>query len=512
MSLFSFLQTRKANRGVTGDLFEADAFRLNNYGRFMRSYEGYSVKGPPGTAVVSDYKRLKFNFNKPIVNLGAGFLAGKPLQWEVEDNPDATEMAHTIWDRSGSDGAFLEAAIACGIHGDIVAVVAQDEDGLPKIEFVDAGIAFPQFARSDYSKLVALDIAYETLDSNGQRTIMREFYTDDHMEVYQGDTRISSQTYNAMPAVWIRNICVKGRTYGLSDIDGVVDLVEEYDHLASKQTRIVDYYAAPVPVFKGIQAPAKGIDKSLQTSYFLPTDGDAFFLERKGEQPDVENQLTRVRNAIAEVSQVPAVAFGQSDSGLTSISGIALQILYGPLINKTQIKQASWTPGLEYAMWVALTASGYNVPLGSVNVKWPSTLPVDGSAEVTDATTKVAGDLNAIRTAMANIGVEDPNGELRKILVEKKLLALAGASDPTDQAAGGQGPQPGQPGQQPAQGAGAAPTPVDNVASVEQMLSDFDAIVATEEKQSDTGGRPAPLADIKTRYAQVIAARRTRVT
>lgn len=496
--------------GTGGALFEADAVRISQYYRFMRSYEGYSVKGLQGTTVPTDYKRLKFNFAFPIINLGAGFLAGKPLQWKIDDNPDATDAAHAIWDRSGSDGLFLEAAMNCGIQGDIVGVVAQDDDGNPKIEFVDAAICFPQFARSDCSKLASLDIAYEALDDNGQRVMIREFYDQASMEVWQGDTMVSRQTYDRIPVAWIRNISIKGVTYGRSDLQGIVDLIEEYDHVASKQTRIIDYYAAPIPVFKGIQPPATGQDKTIKTAYYLPPDGDAMFLERKGEQPDVENQLTRMRNAIAEVSQVPAVAFGQADSGLTSISGVALQILYGPLINKTQIKMASWGPNLEYLMWVALTASGYNVPLNAVNVNWTSSLPVDGSAEVADATTKVAGDLNAIRTAMANLGVEDPNGELRKILVEKKLLALAGTGSPANPTAGGQAGQPGQAGQQPSSGPTAA-TPVDSIASVEQMLSDFDAIVAAEEKQGSGNDEPAPLADIKARYAQVIAARRSGV-
>ncbi len=112
-----------------------------------------------------------------------------------------------------------------------------------------------------------------------------------------------------LPAVWIRNSAIKGLPYGISDIDPILELVEEsHDHLASKQTRIVDYYASPNVVFEGLQKPTVQAEKGIGTVFYLPAGGKGYFLEWNGNTPDVRSPT--IRNGISEISQVPAIAFG----------------------------------------------------------------------------------------------------------------------------------------------------------------------------------------------------------
>jgi hypothetical protein len=366
-----------------------------------------------------------------------------------------------------------------------VAVATADDQGRPRIEFVDPSICFPVFDGADYDKLATLEIAYEVLDERGGRAIRREFYGPKALEVYIGDKLVESMAYERIPAVWIRNLSVKGRPFGMSDLDGVVDLVESYDHLASKQTRIVDYYAAPTLYFKGIQRTE--LEKTEKTAIFLPTDGEAGFIEWKGNAPAIADQMDRVRNAIAEVSQVPAVAFGQADSGLTQISGVALQILYGPLINKTALKHASWGPGLEMIMSIALAAAGYpGIDETDIDIHWPSGLPVDGSTETAEQTNKCEAGLQSKRTAMSNLGVENPVEELKRIAVEAVLASLAApqAAAPADaEDVTGDGGDPAANGED---APVAAPEPVDPVQAVIEMLAQFDAIIEAEQASLET--------------------------
>lgn len=480
-NLINFFKMRSASTGRGAELVGQDAARLRDYGRYLRSYEGFAIRGPQGSTIPLEWERIRFNFSRPIVNLGAGFLAGKPIVWSVDVSPEAQAAAHEIWDRSGSDAMMLKAATTCGIYGDIVAIAAVDADGQPRIEFVDPCICFPTFDGADYDRLAALEIAYEVLDERGNKSLRREFYGPASMTIYVGDTIIEERTYDRIPAVWIRNLSIKGRPFGMSDLDGVVDLVEAYDHLASKQTRIVDYYAAPTIYFKGVLPGT--FNKTEKTAIYLAADGDAGFIEWKGNAPAIADQMDRIRNAIAEVSQVPAVAFGQADSGLTQISGVALQILYGPLINKTALKHASWGPGLEEIMAVALTAAGYPVNTTDVDVNWPSGLPVDGATEAKEEGDKVASGLQSTRTAMANLGVEDPAGELKRILVEKILAGLVAAATAPPPAPSTDNPGDGT---DPAEKPVPVETPeVDPLVKVAEMLDLFDAIIAAEQASYD---------------------------
>jgi len=491
LNLFGFLARRRSN--AAGQLAYGDDQRIADYGRWMRAYRGYSIKGPLTTGVPDSWKRVKFNFSRPIVNLGAGWMAARPIKWCVDDDPAATDAAHEIWDRSGSDGALLANALLGCIYGDLVAIATQDQAGKPKIEFVDPSICFPTFDGADYSNLTALEIAYQRLGADGELILHREIYDAGGLEVYEDDRQIRAQSYETLPVVWIRNQHLKGHPFGLSDLENIVELVEEYDHICSKWTRVLDYVAQPRPWFKGVQ---KGdLDLSVGKAIFLPKDGEAGFMEYKGHTPDVEAQLTRIRNAIAEISQVPAVAFGQADSGLTSLSGVALEILYGPLIEKTRRRQASWGAGLERVMWLALQAAGHAVDLEDVNVEWPEARPVDGQAQIAEACDLVAAKLVSRRTAMAQLGTESPEDELKKMTTEDKIFQLA--SPPPDPIAVARAANKGraateQPGptstQLPApQGpAAAAFGAMDPGASIQELLATFDALIAAENDNLDS--------------------------
>lgn len=479
--LARFAQFMRGRRqSGAGDMTTQDSERLANYGRYLRAYEGYSIRGTLGTGTVSAYKRLKFNYNEPIVNLTAGFLAGGPIAWKVQGDPDATRAAHAIWDRSGSDAEFLEAVTTACIYGDLALFATANEFGDPRIEFVEPTLCFPCFDGADYKRLHTIEVAYERLTPDGRAVFYREMWGPDAMEAWEDDTLVERRPYDMMPAAWVRNAGIKGKPFGYSDLHGVWDLVEEYDHIASKQTRIIDYYAAPTPVFKGINPGS--ITKKDNTAYFLPTDGDARFLEWSGNTPDIDAHLSRIRNAIAEKSQVPAVAFGQADSGLTSISGVALQILYGPLISKTRRKQSQWGPALEYVMWHCLRAAGFDVTLTAVDILWPDSLPVDGREQSAIQTTEVAAQIRSRRSAMQNAGITDPDDEIKRIVIEQRLLALAGPQPDAYKAAqaatkGSPGDTGPAAGQEPAAATDSTPS----APGIDEVLAQIDVILAQED-------------------------------
>jgi hypothetical protein len=454
--------------------------RLQQYARFQRAYLGFSVRGVSNTSVVRDWKRIKFNFIKPVVDLSAGWFAAQPIDWDIDNNPDATKEAYAIWDRSGSDRALLENALACSIYGDLVGLATADDQQRPKIEFVDPNIATPLFDGADYSCLRSLEIAYEQMTDNGEVLTRREMWEPHRMEAFVGDKQVreDSRTYDFLPAVWIRNSSVKGLPFGISDVEPILELVEEYDHLASKQTRIVDYYASPNIYFSGASKPTAGTDKQVGTVYYLPENGKAGFLEWSGPGPAIEDQLTRVRNAIAEVSQVPAVAFGQADSGATGISGVAIKILYGPLTNKALRKAACWGPCLEYLMWLCLRQSGFkNLSLEEVNASFQSAIPVDDVSITTDAVARVGGGILSKRSAMNQTGVENPETELKRIITEQQIAAhLEMQNMAARQAVMPQKPPMlGQMSMKPA----AAAQPMEG-SDLEELLQRFDALIEAE--------------------------------
>ncbi len=431
MGILSFIRSRF--NSLQQRYQAQDNARVAQYARYRMAYRGYAVRDLTGTQTPTEAKRLKFNFNRPIVNLGAAFLAAKPLAWKIDKTIDTdgelTKRAKAIWDRSGSDAALLESAVACGIYGDLPLLATANERGEALIEFLDPCICYPTFDGRDYAQLRSLDIAYETIDSADKPVYVREIYTRDGYERYDGDTLVASVTATAIPVAWCRNLSLKGEPFGMSDLDGAVELVEEYDHIASKQTRIVDYYASPNIYVKGVQ---KGTFKKDSTSvYFLPADGDIGFVEWKGNTPAVEDQLDRIKAAIQDVTQCPPVIFGHTEGSTTNISGVALKILYGPLLSKTQQKRAQWSPALEYVMWLCLRQeTGIDLPLTAINAVWQDPMPNDDASVETSIAGQVQAEILSRRSAMSKLGVEDPDAEMQQIEKERQQMTPAPAPQP----------------------------------------------------------------------------------
>jgi hypothetical protein len=129
---------------------------------------------------------------------------------------------------------------------------------------------------------------------------------------------------------------------------------------------------------------------------------------------------------------VPPVAFGRQDSGFSSISGVALRILYGPLLSKTNRKRANWSPPLEYLMWLCLQAEGHAVELEAVNAVWQDPLPSDRKADAEAEKAIVDTGLSSVEGAMSRLGVEEPGAELEKVARDRRferLALLANAKD-----------------------------------------------------------------------------------
>lgn len=403
--------------------------RFQNYSRYLRAYRGYRSRlpGSPNTTAAqytnASLQRVRFNFNRPVVNLGAVFLAGKPLQWTVDEDAEATAEANAIWDRSGAERSFLKAARACGIYGDMVGLATLGQDGTPHIEFINPTICTPTFHGSDASQLRMLQIAWKEDDELGREVSYLETYTEAGREMRvngEVDER-QSQAWERIPARWIRNLSLEGHPFGISDLEDVADLADAYDHVCRKREQILDYYAAPSIIFEGVQ---KGnLEKDTNTVFYLPTGAKAYFLEWQGTPPDTEQHLTRIREAISETSQVPDVAFGKSGTGMAE-SGVSLEIRFGPMLAKTDDKRANWGPDLEYLMWLCLQAAGHVVEPSAVNVSWPYPLPLDTKARAEEKRTEVDSGLKAHRTAMSEIGVEDPETELLRMATEKQIGTL----------------------------------------------------------------------------------------
>lgn len=367
--------------------------RIAYYIRYRRMYDGWIIR--ENTSQVEQWKPLRFNYAQPIVNIGADFLAGKPITFTVNNNENAMNKADEIWTESGGSGRFHENATLAGIYGDACAILSKPEDEeVTCIRWLDPCICSPVFDPHDYERIMELAIGYE-IPLNGRAVKYSEVWKEGTVTIKHDDTIVSTDSYDeeafgGVPAVWIRNRYVKGDTYGCSDIAPVAELIEEYDHLCEKMTRIVDYYAAPNIMAKGIsKKQMETLPKGERTMYFVGNEGDMKFIEWAGPAPGIDVHLDRVFRTIANISETPEIALSQQQDKIGPISGIALKLLFGPLLAKTTRKRTTvWEPALTRIMWMALLNEGIQVELDELSIEWQDPLPEDITAFWTTATQK----------------------------------------------------------------------------------------------------------------------------
>src|SRR6185369_4123056 len=169
------------------------------------------------------------------------------------------------------------------------------------------------------------------------------------------------------------------------------------------------------------------------TVWDVPADGSVELLEWRGTAPAAEEHLKRLLRGIYEVSETPRTAFG--DSGRL-LSGVALETELRPLIQKTIRRRAIWTSALrKRARMILRLAERFDVGDGRLSyapyrsrVVWPRLTPRDDAQEVLNETLLVNNGLRSVRTAMDELGTQDPEAELQRVVEDRRVLGTKSPS------------------------------------------------------------------------------------
>lgn len=401
---------------VFGGLFplsNPETLRIANYIRHVRLYNGFSSR--VNQSQTGQWKKVEYNLAIPIIEAATDFLASSGIKVSVVDDPEATAFCEEYWEQSGGDDAFINRVRSALIKGDAVVMPAvREEDQQVYMKWLNPVFCNPVFDVHDMDKVVKLTISYEIKQSDGKKIKYTEVWEDGTISYFEGKELTGTDTYdqalygNCVPVVWIKNDMVDDEVYGRSDLLNVARLIEKYDHLRQKEDRMTDYYMAPNVAFTGVSKSKVEMTKGERTVYFLPEKATAKMLLWDGTAVGVRDTISDVRNAICVVSQTPEVVLQKYD-GIQKdlISGVALKILYQPLLSKTRKKQAVWTVGLAKAFRLCLLTDGMkDIALEDVKITYEDPLPKDEAAEWTTVELKQAAGMSK-RFSLREAGYTD---------------------------------------------------------------------------------------------------------
>jgi hypothetical protein len=180
------------------------------------------------------------------------------------------------------------------------------------------------------------------------------------------------------PIVDCQNLPSPNEYYGIADIEeDLIELNQAINFLLSNMSRIIRYHAHPKTWGRGFDA--RQLHLAVDETIVLPPGGELHHLEMTSDLASSIRLLERLREALHEISRTPEVAMGKLE-GVGALSGVALRILYQPLVEKIQAKRLTYGEMLVELNRRLLVLGGFGGE-NMITVHWPELIPGDPESE-----------------------------------------------------------------------------------------------------------------------------------
>lgn len=464
-----------------GNLTNEETLYLKRVKEAWNFYEGYHWEGMDDL----DSPQVTFNYCRPFVNkfvsfeFGKGFSIETPVEIEqdevtvndpkldmvlgdeldgsddevVQREKTESDFLNDVWEDNKKDTLCIEIGQTKSITGEAwVKVQFEDPEDLNdpfekypngriRLSVVPTQFVFPRFNDHDKDKLEHLLIMYHirTEKETGilfKRTstttvIYKEFWTNSEIVVYEGDKEVDrmENPYGFIPFVQIKNFPVAGRTRGVGDLDDVIPLNVELNTKKSDISEVIDYHSAPITLVYG--AKIGNLEKGANKVWGgLPKDAKVENLGLQGDLTASANYIAETKTAMCEIAGIPETVLGGA-SAISNTSGVALQYINLPLIERTRIKRNCSTAGLktvnEYILFIAMYHGLIEKPedismrdFVSNEVTLPDTLPKDELMELQKIQQEMTLGIECRHGAMERTGKTDIDRKLKEIDAERQ--------------------------------------------------------------------------------------------
>lgn len=432
--LFGRKQSPVALMAAT-DAQKRERDRSNRIAEAWARYGGaYDKPLKPTNADKEGRDNTGVNYSRRTVDIAAYYLFGRDVSFQVGGDPESpeSEWLEACWD-SQVDGrmpTLLDAAIAGGVTGDVFFRVYPPEEpgGFPRLVSLDAQTVRAEWDPADYKRVTAFVIEFTGYDEvlkkpvyytheirkDGAKWNITESHKVDGDSVPTVDLE-ETWPYPFCPIFHCKNRPLPHSFYGTSDIEAdLLGINDAVNMVLSNINRILRLHAHPLAYGTGITAqPVGGQDRAVgaMPMYNSP-DAKINIVEMVSDLSSSFSQLEKLRDAYHELSGIPEIASGKLES-VGQLSGLALQILYGPLVALTNVKRMLWGHLLPKLCAALLLMGGKGeVSPAEITVNWFTILPADKQQEATTAQSLQDAGVSK-GTTIAEMGY-DPEEEATK--------------------------------------------------------------------------------------------------
>lgn len=409
--------------------------RLQQIQRAWDAYYGINqeVLKPPTSP-----DNVVINFAQLVVDKSAFFLFGEDLKFDLDPDDQNRSSAETWLDdclAANRKGQFFnKLAVNGGVSGHVYVKFMPPLPGekYPRLINLSPEYVHVVTDPDDIDRALRYVIQYSAIDPDtGRELIKRQMIERAGLrwrvldQISRNGGMFETVTdslwpYDFCPIVDCQNLPVPNEYYGKSDIEEhVIKLQRAVNFTMSNLQRIIKFHGHPKTWGAGFQA--QDLKIAVDQTIVLPNPNAKLQnLEMLSDLSSSIEYYARIKEAIHEVSATPEVATGKLNA-TGQLSGVALQILYGPLIEKTKVKRLTYGGMIVDILKNLLVMGGFTAEEPTLH--WPDALPKDllqeRQALLIDSQLGVSQD-----TIQAKLGY-DPEKEAEK--KEKEVESLGEA-------------------------------------------------------------------------------------
>jgi hypothetical protein len=259
--------------------------------------------------------------------------------------------------------------------------------------------------------------------------VVTEVWTTKTFDLFLDSDLMESKPnpYGFIPFVIFPNLREPKKFWGSSDIPSLVQPQRELNRALSQLSRILELSGNPIAVLENI-ASAEDIKVQPGALWTIPEDAKAYLLDllQGGGVRLHVDYIDVLYRALHDISETPRAAWGGIEKEL---SGTALQIELGSLTQKVTRKRTIRTNAYhqrnDLILKLAEKYMGESFEQINHRVVWGPILPEDTARQAQNEQLLVQAGVHSRRTAMDEMGIQDPDEEFDRWLEERtKILEM----------------------------------------------------------------------------------------
>ncbi len=350
------------------------------FGRFPRPLKVRSGQADDNVLV---------NFARAVVDKGVAFLFGQDIRFELDETRQTEDekWLSACWEANRGMVALQKLALSGAVAGHAFAKIVLGQP-YPRVVILDPASVTVRWEPDDLETVALYRIQYTTLDyRTGKPVSLRQTIERDGASRWRitdqasengnaWETRSESMwPYAWAPVVDCQNLPNPNEFWGIGDLEeDVIQLNRSINFVLSNLSRIIRFHAHPKTWGRGFSGSQLSV--AVDETIVLPSpDAELHNLEMQSDLASSIALFERLREALHQVTRVPEVATGKLDQA-GALSGVALQVLYQPLIEKTETKRRTYGALLVELNRRLLATAGFGEEHHTV-IHWPDLVPTD---------------------------------------------------------------------------------------------------------------------------------------